>query len=70
MNLVLIAKNESGLLSVKQELHKQYPTIQIRTYCSDFSDANSSKIQKILNELSDLDISTLIINAGYGFFEV
>jgi short-subunit dehydrogenase len=64
-NLVIIARNESKLNNLKQELELKYNT-KVVVIAKDLSDVNST--QEIYNEIKQqgINIDYLINNAGFG----
>jgi uncharacterized protein len=63
-NLVLVARNESRLKQVAQELRAQHG-IEIKTLVQDLSRAQAP--QEIFHELRDTPVSVLVNNAGFGW---
>lgn len=65
-NLVLIARNEELLNSLKMELMKQYPSILVEIIGKDLSQQHSA--QEVYEELKErnIQIDYLINNAGFG----
>ncbi|KAA6393315.1 MAG: putative short chain dehydrogenase [Streblomastix strix] len=66
MNLILVAYPDSNLENTKQQLQQLCPDIDIRTIAADFSDNPDAVSEKVIQEISNLDISTISFNAGYG----
>lgn len=63
-DLALVARNQNGLDSIKEELKKDNPKLKIEIYALDLSDKESC--YKLHEEVKDIDI--LINNAGFGQF--
>ena len=83
-NLILISNSIEKLTETRNDLLRRFYSrplfkalylirfnqIKIKIYSADFSDANTIRVQNILTQISSLDISVLILDAGYGAFEV
>ncbi len=63
-NLVLVARNQEGLKQIKDELQKENPNINIKTYSLDLS--IKENCYHLYEQVQDIDI--LINNAGFGLF--
>lgn len=61
-NLVITARREERLQSLKKELERKHANIKVKVVVADL--AKSEDIQKIIDETEDLDVGLLINNAG------
>jgi len=67
-NLVLIARNQQKLSTVKEEILAKHPKITIKIIIRDFLQSNEPEFfEKLYDELSDLDISILINNVALDY---
>jgi len=67
INLLLLARNEDKLLSIKQEIEQQYP-VTVNCLPTDLSNPESIKTIENYIEQNDLQIEYLVNNAGFGDF--
>lgn len=63
-NLVLVARNEDALKTVKEDIEKMNNSINIEILAMDLS--NKENCYKLYNQVKDVDV--LINNAGFGLF--
>ncbi len=69
-NIVLVARTEKKLKETEKELFVINPNISTKVVTADLSRANEDGyIQNIYNQVSDLDVSLLINNAGIDVFD-
>ncbi|KAK2964431.1 putative Very-long-chain 3-oxoacyl-CoA reductase 1 [Blattamonas nauphoetae] len=69
MNCVIIGRNESHLNETKDLLSQLNPQTQQLYITADFSKDPDVVTRHILQQVEELDISVLFLNAGYGSFE-
>lgn len=62
--MVLIEKGKESLEKAKNEIHEQYPKVDIKTISFDFSLTNSADYEKLAEQLKGIDIGVLINNIG------
>lgn len=64
-NLILVARNESKLIELKNDLEKKYQ-IHVHVFAKDLSVENSANILAQEIHRQNLDVETLVNNAGVG----
>lgn len=65
LNVVLLGRNAERLRKAEDQVKKANPKVKTRTYEFDFNKSSEIKdFQKISDDLSDLDISIFMSNAG------
>jgi short-subunit dehydrogenase len=65
-NLILIARSESGLETVKTEILSEFPSLNIILRCVDLS--ASETCVALYDSLKEYPIETWINNAGVGYY--
>ena len=70
MNIILLARDKQALEAVANSIHSKYPSVKTRIIVSDLSGDAPTVAQNVFQQVKDLDISTLIINAGFAVPEV
>ena len=64
-NLVLISRTKSKLEAVKKKIMEKNDKIQVKIVVADFNgNANMAFYQKLKQDIGDINISLLILNAG------
>eukprot|EP00770_Monocercomonoides_exilis_P008154 MONOS_8112.1-p1 / transcript=MONOS_8112.1 / gene=MONOS_8112 / organism=Monocercomonoides_exilis_PA203 / gene_product=short chain dehydrogenase / transcript_product=short chain dehydrogenase / location=Mono_scaffold00297:91-1355(-) / protein_length=292 / sequence_SO=supercontig / SO=protein_coding / is_pseudo=false len=69
MNLIILSETEQNLKNAKAILNNLFPTIQVCLICADLSKDPNILAKTVLNQIDGLDISAIVVNAGYGLFE-
>ena len=70
LNIVLMSRRQGELIRVEAELKQEFPYVKTRVVQADFALSSEPGFFKdIEKELSDLDISILVNNAGLLFWE-
>ncbi|PVI06488.1 NAD(P)-binding protein [Periconia macrospinosa] len=63
-NVILHARNETGLLKVVDQLQKEHPTRKFRHVVADAAFFTSQDIEKIVAAVADIKLTVLINNVG------
>lgn len=70
-NIVLVGRDPQKLAKKEAELKEQHPKVQVKRVQVDFSQAyDTSKLQEVLNQVADLDISILVNNVGVSMKDI
>lgn len=63
-NLVLVSRTESKLITLAEEITKQYPNVETKTLAMDFSRNADADYTALGSLVSELDVSVLVNNVG------
>lgn len=63
-NIVLVSRTESKLVTLAEEITKQYPNVQAKILAMDFSRNADADYTALSALVSDLDVSILVNNVG------
>lgn len=63
-NIVLVSRTESKLVTLSEEITKQYPNVQTKILAMDFSRNSDADYTALSALVSDLDVSILVNNVG------
>ena len=70
LNIVLISRRQTELDKVEKELNEEYPNIKTKVIAADFAANSEPEFYKdIEGQLSDIDVSVLVNNAGLLHFD-
>lgn len=66
INVIIVDKDEKLIESAEKEIKELYPDVQVRVICTDLCKENSVEYyQSLIDQVSDIDVSILINNAGF-----
>lgn len=66
-NIILVARNPQKMVEKEELLKKVNPQVQVEKVVIDFTEAGDvSKIEKVVDQVKDKDISILVNNVGMG----
>lgn len=63
-NIVLVSRTESKLVTLAEEISKQFPDVETKILAMDFSRNADADYKALSSLVSDLDVSVLVNNVG------